>query len=362
MTEATERHDVELTLLVPAYNEASTIAATIAELADYMARELPHWRYEILVVDDGSQDETRETLEAQKQARPELRVVHHRRNFGRGRAIRTGFQHARGQYIVVLDADLSYDPPHIARLVEPLKRDEADITLASAYHPEGSVNNVPKGRALLSRWGNAVLSSSVYGRVSTVTCMVRGYRSDALEDLELISDDKDLHLEIIQKASLLGLRLKEIPGHLRWRDQRRAKRVKSSRLGQILPFFSMSSTIASHLVYNYVLRPSSVLTMPFVGMVLFSFVLFILLFANWMRRLFWDAPSVTVSAAYSTLRDTLLSGSLTVALMVVSLFFASIFAAFYFASQQNKKNFEEVYILMTRINARLKRLEKKVDR
>ena len=174
----------EVSLIIPAYNEAGIIVSTVRELDGFMRERLPDRSFEIIVVDDGSSDGMAERL-AEENLKA-LKVVRHKRNRGRGAAIRTGFAASSGEYVLTLDSDLSYSPAHIPLLLAPLESGQADVTLASAYHPEGEVKNVPFTRARLSRWGNRVLSAGVYGQLHTLTCMVRGYRREVIDDLELI--------------------------------------------------------------------------------------------------------------------------------------------------------------------------------
>lgn len=352
---------IELSLIIPAYNEAVIIERNVEELESWMASEMPSVRYEIVVVDDGSTDGMGAKLDSRASTDPRLKVAHHKTNMGRGRAIRTGFEASRGQYVICLDADLSYAPSHIPRLLEPLQQDRADITLASAHHPEGSVINVPRTRALMSRWGNRVLSTGVKGRFNTVTCIVRGYRREVLDQLELVNDGKDLHLEIIQKAMLFGLRVVEIPAVLEWRDRSRGKKPRARLLDRI-PFLSMSPTIASHLVYNYVLRPGSFLNIPVIGLFLVAIGGFVILLVTWIYRIAVSSSPFDLATIYSALRETLTHGALTFLVMVAALVISMVFTAFYFASQQNKRNFEELYLLMSRMNSRIKQLEKQLER
>lgn len=350
---------VDLSIIIPALNEAAIILSHVEEVQAYITKHMPTMAFEIIVVDDGSTDGMG-ALVAERAARDgQVRVVSHARNHGRGRAIRTGFAASKGKYIVCLDADLSYAPYHIPLLVEPLVRNEADITLASAYAPTGSVGNVPWSRAVLSRWGNRILSASAPGDLHTVTCIVRGYRREVIEQLELINDGKDLHLEVIQKAAMFRFRLKEVPAHLVWRDPDRKLRVKKTRWIDNIPFLAMSSTIASHLIYNYVLRPGSLLTMPIIILFVSAVVGSLMLAGSFVVRFATSPAALSFNKFYQVLRETLVSGSLTVALTLVAIIVSSIFLAFYFASQQSKKNFEETYMLLMRMNDRLKELERK---
>lgn len=343
---------VEISLVIPAYNEAGIITGTVGQLDAFMRANMPGRSFEIIVVDDGSSDGMYARLAELDM--PGLRVERHPRNLGRGAGIRTGFAAARGAYVVTLDSDLSYAPDHIPRLLAPLEAGEADIVLASAYHPDGVVRNVPFVRAKLSYYGNKVLSAGVRGQLHTLTCMVRAYRREVVETLELVNSGKDLHLEIIQKANMLGYRIVEVPATLDWRDKSRAKRVGK---GWRFPLLAMSGTIASHLVYNYVLRPGSMLILPVVSLGFVILLGGLMLLYGWIANIIHLAGHGFFRALYEGLRTTLLDGWLTLTIMGGSAFFLLIFLAFYFQSHQSKKQFEELYILLTRLNDRVKALE-----
>lgn len=342
----------EISLIIPAYNEAGIISATVNELVHYMQTDMAGRSYEIIVVDDGSKDGMADRLA--ELAMPQLKVERHPHNRGRGAGIRTGFAAASGDYVFTLDSDLSYSPSHIQLMLAPLEQNKADIVLASAYHPAGTVRNVPWMRAKLSYYGNKVLSAGVHGQLHTLTCMVRGYRRDVIKRLELVSDGKDLHIEIIQKANLFGYRIAEIPAVLDWRDKSRAKRIGK---GSAFPVFAMSGTIASHLLYNYVLRPGTMLVIPLVALTLAVLVGLLAILVGWIAKASTLLDKGVFQAVYEGLRDTLLAGSLTLAMTAASAAILLVFVAFYFQSLQSKKQFEELYLLMARMNDRIKASE-----
>ncbi|MFC1525496.1 glycosyltransferase family 2 protein [Candidatus Latescibacterota bacterium] len=246
-----------VSVIVPAFNEEGVIEANIDQVADYLNGFVKAGqRYEVLVIDDGSTDSTPEILAGMVVSRPWLRTMRHRRNSGRGKALRTGFEHSRGDYVVTLDADLSYSPEHIGRMLAPLEEGQADVVLASPYHPEGSVSNVPFNRALVSRLGNKLLARAVGGGIRTTTCVVRAYAREVIDELILFSSGKDIHLEIIQKARILGFRVTEVPADLCWRA---AKRSRASRGMSVRDLWALSRR---HLFFNFLLQPSSLFAVP----------------------------------------------------------------------------------------------------
>ena len=114
-----------LSVIIPCYNEQGTIASLIA-----MVQASP-WVQEIIVVDDGSQDKSREILEAISD--PQVRVIMHTVNQGKGAALRTGFSHATSEFVIVQDADLEYDPSEYPLVLEPLLDNRADVVFGSRF-------------------------------------------------------------------------------------------------------------------------------------------------------------------------------------------------------------------------------------
>jgi dolichol-phosphate hexosyltransferase len=123
-----------LSVLMPVYNERSTIGRAIEQV---LAAELPVAARELVVVDDRSTDGTREWLLAQEWP-AEVRIVLHDRNHGKGAAVRTALEHARGVYATVMDADLEYDPQSIAALLRPLLREDAEAVYGVRGFDAGS--------------------------------------------------------------------------------------------------------------------------------------------------------------------------------------------------------------------------------
>ena len=127
MNEPQTQREKLLTVVMPAYNEEATVLETIARV---LAVPLD---LELIVVDDGSQDQTRALLHAHYDDHERVRVVYQPFNQGKGAACRTGFAQARGRYVVIQDADAEYDPNELPKLLEPLLDDRADVVFGSRY-------------------------------------------------------------------------------------------------------------------------------------------------------------------------------------------------------------------------------------
>lgn len=115
-----------LSVVIPVYNERETVAEIVRRVR---AVPLP---LEIILVDDGSTDGTREILDQMEPA-DDLRIFHHERNRGKGASLRTGFAHVRGQVVVIQDADLEYDAGQFPSLIQPIVEGRADVVYGSRF-------------------------------------------------------------------------------------------------------------------------------------------------------------------------------------------------------------------------------------
>lgn len=210
-----------VSIVAPAYNEAAILEANLGRLCAYLATLEDRYRWELIVVDDGSTDGTGELARAFAASRDRVRVHQHLINYGLGQALCSGFSRCRGEAIVVIDLDLTYAPEHIEKLLERLYRTRAAVVLASPYMEGGRTSQVPFLRKQLSRWGNRFLALTARGvnpsgNVSTLTGMVRAYDARFIRSLNLKAMGMEINTEIIYKASILGARIEEVPAHLDW--------------------------------------------------------------------------------------------------------------------------------------------------
>ena len=327
-----------VTIVLPAYNESGVLAENLKVLQDYL-RTLDHqYRWDVLIVNDGSADNTGEIAEAQCRLYDNLRVVHHPSNFGLGQAFQTAFRQSWGDYVVTLDIDLSYEPEHIGRLLERITQGGSKLVLASPYMKGGRISNVPWLRRTLSIWANRFLSLVAHGSLSTLTCMVRAYDGPYIRALTLRATGMDVMPETIYKSMIMRARIHQIPAHLDWSRQVAAgvKRRSSMRiLRQVL----------ATLLSGFLFRPFMFFVLP--GLVLLAFSLYT---NGWMVAHVLDAYaalagqvdegrfSAAVARAYADFPHTFIVGFLSL-MLAVQLISLGILAL------QSKSYFEEVFHL-----------------
>ena len=249
---------VDLSIIIPMFNEEEVIDETIKLVTKELDSLNLNW--EMILVNDGSTDNTLDLCRQASDRDDRVNIVTYSPNRGRGYALRQGFNAAVGGVVISIDADLSYSPDHISLIWNEIKKNESDIVLGSAYMKGGQVIDVPFKRVFVSRLGNFILGLSFPGKIKTITCVLRGYRKGVLNSLELESDDKEIHLEILSKAISVGFRITEIPAVLKGRKKGKSK-------------FKFKATSISHLAFSFYQKPMIIFGIAGLIMVLGGFVL-----------------------------------------------------------------------------------------
>jgi glycosyltransferase involved in cell wall biosynthesis len=332
-----------VSLVLPAYNEASIVDEHLSELCRHMELLEHEYRWEMVVVNDGSTDETGALAEAFARTKNNIHVLHHRRNLGLGQAFRTAFNYCRGNYIVTLDMDLSYSPDHIAKLLSAITKTNAKIVVASPYMDGGKISNVPWLRRQLSIWANRFLSLASKGRLSTLTGMVRAYDGKFLRSLNLKATGMEINPEIVYKATLLGAELQEIPAHLDWHFAKAKGDQRKSSMKLLRHTLSV-------LLSGFLFRPVMFFLVPGFGLLLFAFYVngwMLVHFFNHYQSLgqydwFFSRASAAVSAAYKEFPHTFIVGGLA-SVLAIQLISLGILAL------QSKSYFEEIFYLGTNL-------------
>lgn len=338
-----------VSVVVPAYNEADIVEKNLATLCEYMESLEDEYCWELIVVNDGSTDQTGDLAEAFAKTRDNVHVLHHMYNFRLGQALRYAFNNCKGDYVVTMDLDLSYSPDHIGKMLAKIRETRAKVVITSPYMKGGKVSNVPWLRKTFSVWANRFLSLTVtkdnlLPSLSTLTSMVRTYDRRFLSGLNLRAMDIDIQPEILYKAMILRARIVEIPAHLSWgSDKAGSKHRKSS--------IRILKSIISSLISGFMFRPFMFFILPGFALMIVSCYPFAWVFIHTFNH-FQSPPlsalafdhrlSAAIAAAFNQSPHAFIVGgiSLMIAIQLISLGILAL---------QNKRYFEESFHLNSAI-------------
>lgn len=206
-----------ISLIVPLFNEEKGIPLLADRLARLRERLSPRYELECVLVDDGSRDETVSTATAAFAGVPAVQVVRHVVNRGAGAAMRTGFQHATGEILCTIDADCTFDPLEIPKMLQAMESEKADIGIGSPYHPQGGVENVLAWRLFMSKGASVMHRAISRSKLYSYTSFLRAYRREVIENVPFESDGFVSVTELLMKALLVGYKAVEVPTILRRR-------------------------------------------------------------------------------------------------------------------------------------------------
>lgn len=204
-----------LSVIVPVYNEVNTIRQILEKIHSIEIDK------EIIVVDDGSTDGTDRVLRDIHY--DNIKVIHHTCNRGKGAAFLTGLANANGEFIIIQDADLEYDPKDYLKLIKAIKEDNADIVLGARFKKDYQ-------GLLIHRLGNRFLTVLVnlLFNVTLNDCFTcyKLFRKDTINSLNLKAQSFDIEIEIITKAINKKLRIVEIPVSYHPRTYSEGKKIR----------------------------------------------------------------------------------------------------------------------------------------
>ncbi|NIQ40242.1 MAG: glycosyltransferase [Proteobacteria bacterium] len=235
---------MKVSVVIPVYNEANTVAEILQRVQAVKLKK------EIIVVDDGSTDGTSQLLSeygSDKREDP-VKVFQHKKNRGKGAALRTGFEAVTGDVVIIQDADLEYDPQEYPKLLKPILDGEADVVYGSRFLglPSGS-------HPFWHAFGNRMLTllSNLMTNLN-LTDMETGFkvfRAEILRKTRLTSDRFGFEPEITARIAKMGVRVHEVPITYSGRSYRGGKKIGwrdgVSALWSIVRFNFISSTACS---------------------------------------------------------------------------------------------------------------------
>lgn len=224
----------KLSVIIPVYNERATIEEIVRRVQDAPVAGVEK---EIILVDDGSSDGTRDILRAMQAANSAaaaappagMKIIFHEVNQGKGAAIRTGLRYVTGELTVIQDADLEYDPREYGVLMQPILEDRADVVYGSRFMgPHRAFN-------FLHMLGNkflTLITNLLYNTIlSDMETCYKMFRTAVFQDIQLRANRFDFEPEITAKILKRGYRVYEVPISYAGRDVEEGKKISAWRDG-----------------------------------------------------------------------------------------------------------------------------------
>ncbi len=247
------RHNrIDISVVCPFYNEAEILDRAICILYEKLQKLKISW--ELILIDDGSTDGSRDIVKKLSPKCPQLKLISYAYNKGRGYALRQGINHAIGDVIITTEIDLSWGEDIVERLYAAMNHHpDTDIIVASPHLEGGGYRNVPFKRVFMSRFGNLVIRLFMSNSVTMNTGMTRAYRWEVIQSIPLEENRKEFHLEVIMKAQALKYKIEEIPCILEWQTYKhkgkKVERKSSSKIKKLVVSHSLFSLFANPIRY-----------------------------------------------------------------------------------------------------------------
>jgi glycosyltransferase involved in cell wall biosynthesis len=256
----------ELTVVIPIRNESPNIRPLYDELMTTLGAS--GRRFEVIVIDDGSTDDSFAQLAALQAGDPRLRVIRFRRNFGQTAAFAAGFAHARGRLVVTSDGDLQNDPADIEAMAQLLDRDGYDIVCGWRKDRKDTFVN----RRLPSMIANWIISKSTGVALHDYGCSLKVFRAEVVKSLRLYGE---MHRFLPAIASEQGVRIAEVPVN------HRARRAGTTKYGISRTVRVVLDLATVKFLLNYSTRPLQIFGL--LGLVSGGLGALITAYLGWVR-------------------------------------------------------------------------------
>lgn len=220
---------MKLSIIIPVFNEEKTIGRVLENIVSIT---IPHIIKEIIVIDDGSSDATASNIKNQIARIKNIRFITHKTNYGKGAAVKTGIKYATGEYIVIQDADLEYNPQDITRLLDPILQKKAQVVYGTRLKRFPDFKQEEKSPQFFLHYiGNKFLSfvTSILYR-QWITDMETGYKifpKKAVVAMKIYAKGFEFEPEITAKLLKSGYKITEIPITTSPRGYSEGKKLKT---------------------------------------------------------------------------------------------------------------------------------------
>ena len=207
MNNASDRLSCKLSIVIPCYNEDKTLNECVNRVLEIANENLS---LEIVIVDDCSNDNSFAIAKDLERSHPEIKVLRHEKNSGKGAALRSGFKAAIGDYVAVQDADLEYDPYDLKRLIVPLLEDKADVVLGSRFLSTGAHRVLYFWHYLGNRFLTFLSNMFTDLNLTDMETCYKLFRRDVIQSIDIKENRFGFEPEIVAKVAQMRLRIYEM--------------------------------------------------------------------------------------------------------------------------------------------------------
>lgn len=223
---------MKLSIIIPVFNEKKTILQAIDRV---VSAKIPDFEKEIIVVDDGSTDGTVDEL---KRAQDKIKILYHEENMGKGAAVRTGIKNATGDYVIIQDADLEYNPRDMEKLVKPILNGTSKVAYGTRLNRLPSFSREERTPQFLLHYiGNkflSLLTSILYGQwITDMETCYKLFPRKAVGNMKLNAKGFEFEPEITAKLLKKGYKILEIPITTKPRGYDEGKKLNTFKDGTI---------------------------------------------------------------------------------------------------------------------------------
>jgi len=210
----------KLSIIIPVYNEKDTIEKILQKLESVKIAGISK---EIIIVDDCSSDGTKEILSKIQKKHSSYKVFYHSKNMGKGAAVRTGLKEASGDYLIVQDADLEYDPQDIVRLMDPITKGKAEVVYGSRF--TGEHRNMLFWHMVGNKFLSLVTNILYNTTLSDMEVCYKLFTKESLDGINLKQNRFGFDPEITAKVLRKNIRIYEVPISYTGREFSEGKKI-----------------------------------------------------------------------------------------------------------------------------------------
>ena len=214
---------MKLSILIPVYNERTVVEQSIGQVLDATLPE--NMDRELVIVDDCSTDGTSAILDRLAAESPQIRLFRHQQNAGKGAAVRTAIDQARGDFSLIQDADLEYDPTEYPRLLAPLLDGHADAVFGSRYLAGGQTRVLPFWHSMINKVLTLLSNMFCNLNLTDMETCYKVFRTDLLKSIPIRSDRFGFEPEIVMKSAKRKFRIYEVPISYHGRTYEEGKKI-----------------------------------------------------------------------------------------------------------------------------------------